>query len=187
MAAERDWWRRAALILSRPKGTFAALRDDSVDAAAERQDVVVALAFAGGVAAALGSAGDALDDLDVLEKIVWLFVTGLAYGFVGYWILGWGLAFVVPRLGGPDTARRTRHVLAFALVPLGFALPAWLVLDLLLIPLGVWSLVLLLIGLSVAYRWTYPRAAVGVALAVVWLAALAVGFWSVLALLGRGI
>jgi hypothetical protein len=185
--AERDWWRRAVLTLVRPQEAFRALRDDSDEAAAERQDVVVALAFAGGVAAALATAGGALDDLGVIEALVWIFVTGFAYGFVGYWIAGWGLSFIVPRLGGGGTARRTRHVLGFALAPLAFALLAWLIFDPLLIPLSVWSLVLLVIGLRQVYRWTYARAAAGVALAVVWLAALAVGVWSVLALLRGGL
>lgn len=162
------------------------MRDDSVEAAGDRQDVVVGLAFAGGVAVALATAGQTLDDLDALELFVWVFVSGLAYGFIGYWVLGWGLSYVVPRLGGPGSRRRTRHVLAFALVPLVLALPAWFVSVWLLIPLAAWSLGLLLLGLRVVYGWSYGRAAAGMVLAVVWLAALALALWSVLALLGRG-
>jgi hypothetical protein len=112
VAAEREWWRRGALVLRRPREVFTALRDDSDASAAERQDAVTALAFVGGVAAALATARGALDDLSVPEQLVWIFITGLAYGFVGYWVVGWGLAFVVPRLGGGGTRRRTRHVLA---------------------------------------------------------------------------
>lgn len=185
MAAEREWLRRAALVLRRPLEAFGHLRDDSDESAAERQDVVVGLAFVGGVAAALATASEALEELDALEKLVWVFLTGLAYGFVGYWVLGWGLSFVVPRLGGGGTRRRTRHVLAFALAPLVFALAAWLVWPPLVIPLAVWSLGLLVVGLRVVHRWSYGRAAAGVGLSVVWLAALAVAFLSVLALLRR--
>jgi hypothetical protein len=183
---EREWWRRAVLVLTRPREVFAALRDDSDASAAERQDAVVALAFAGGVAAALGTARGTLDDLSAVEKLVWIFVTGLAYGFVGYWVVGWGLSFVVPRLGGLGTRRRTRHVLAFALAPLAFALLAWLIFDPLLLPLAAWSVGLLGLGLRVVYRWSYQRAGVAVGLATVWLGALAVCVLGVLALLGRG-
>lgn len=186
MEAERTWWRRAVLVLHRPVEVFASLRDDSEQAAGDRQDVVVALAFVGGVAAALATAGSMLEDLDALEILVWMFAAGFAYAFVGYWVLGWGLAFVVPRLGGGGTRRRTRHVLAFALAPLMFALAAWGVYPPLLVLLAAWSLGLLLLGLRVVYGWSYARAAAGVALAVTWLVALAVGLWSLLALLGRG-
>jgi hypothetical protein len=185
VGAERDWWRRAGLVLLQPREVFTALRDDSDASAAERQDAVVGLAFVGGVAAALASARSALDDLDLLETVIWLFVTGFAYGFMGYWVLGWALSFVVPRLGGGGTRRRTRHVLAFSLAPLVFALLAWLLWSPLLAPLAVWSVVLLVVGLQVVYRWSYGRAAAAVGLSVVWLAALAVGFLSVLALLRR--
>ena len=186
MGAERDWWRRGVLVLTRPREVFTALRDDTDASAADRQDAVVALAFVGGVAAALGTARTALDELDVLETIVWIFVTGLAYAFMGYWVLGWALSFVVPRLGGGGSRRRTRHVLAFALGPLVFALLAWLIFDPLLLLLAAWSLVLLVVGLRVVYGWSNARAAAAAALAAVWLGALAVSFFGVLALLGRG-
>jgi hypothetical protein len=187
VGVERDWLRRAVLVLRRPREVFEALRDDSDESAGERQEVVVLLAFAGGVAAALGIAGaDALDDLDLAEKLVWIFVTGFAYGFVGYWVFGWALSFVVPRLGGTGSRRRTRHVFAFALAPLVLAFLAWLVFSPLVGVLAAWSLVLLVFGLRVVQRWSYGRAASAVGLAVVWLVALAVGLWSVLALLGGG-
>jgi hypothetical protein len=174
------------LVLTRPREVFTALRDDSDAAAEDRQDAVVALAFVGGVAAALGSARTALDELDVFETIVWIFSTGFAYAFIGYWVLGWALSYVVPRLGGGGTRRRTRHVLAFALAPFVFALLAWLIFSPLLLVLAAWSLVLLVIGLRVVYGWSHARAVAAPALAVVWLGALAVSFFGVLALLGRG-
>jgi hypothetical protein len=186
VGAERIWWQRAVLVLHRPSEVFASLRDDSKEAAGDRQDVVVALAFVGGLAAALATAGSTLDDLDALEILVWLFAAGFAYAFVGYWVLGWGLSFVVPRLGGVGTRRRTRHVLAFALAPLMFALAVWGIFPPLLVLPAVWSAGLLVLGLRVVYGWSYARAAAGVALAVVWLAALAVCLWGLLALLGRG-
>jgi hypothetical protein len=186
MGAERIWWQRAVSVLHRPREVFASLRDDSVETAGDRQDVVVALAFVGGLAAALATAGSSLEDLDPLEILVWLFVAGFAYSFVGYWVLGWGLSYVVPRLGGGGTRRRTRHVLAFALAPLMFALAAWGVFPPLLLLPALWSVALLVLGLRVVYDWSYARAAAAVVLAVVWLSALAVGVWGLLALLGGG-
>ena len=185
---ERAWARRAVLVLAHPREVFEALRDDSTESAADRQDVVVALAFVGGVAAALATASaGALDDLDALEMFVGIFATGFAYGFIGYWLLGWALAFVVERLGGRGSRRRVRHVLAFALAPLVLALPAWLLFPPLLVLPGLWMLSLLLLGLAVVLNWSYGRSAAAVVLAVVWLGALAVGLLSVLALLGRGV
>ena len=188
MGAERDWWRRSLLVLRRPAGVFEELRDDSDESAGDRQDVVVALAFVGGIAVALATAtGSGFDDLGILEKFIWVFLGGFAYGFVGYWVLGWALSFVVPRLGGSGSRRRTRHVLAFALAPLVFAFLAWAIFAPLLLALAGWSLALLVVGLGVVQRWSYGRAAAAVVLAVLWLAALAVAFGSVLVLLRGGL
>ena len=99
----------------------------------------------GGVATALATASaGALDDLDALETFVWIFATGFAYGFA-YWLLGWALSFVVERLGGGGSRRRTRHVLAFALAPLVLALPAWLLFPPLLALPGLWMVSLLVL------------------------------------------
>lgn len=185
---ERAWARRAVLVLAHPREVFEALREDSAESAADRQDVVVALAFVGGVAAALATASaGALDDLDALETFVWIFATGFAYGFIGYWLLGWALSFVVERLGGAGSRRRTRHVLAFALAPLVLALPAWLLFPPLLALPGLWMVSLLLLGLAVVQSWSYGRSVAAVVLALVWLGALAVCVLSVLALFGRGV
>ena len=185
--SEGAWARRAVGVLANPREVFEALRDDSVESAGDRQDVVVVLAFVGGVAAALATASaGALDDLDALETFVWIFATGFAYGFIAYWMLGWGLSFVVERLGGAGSRRRTRHVLAFALAPLVLALPAWLLFPPLLVLPALWMLALLVLGLAVVQRWSYARSAAAVVLTVVWLGALAVCVLSVLALLGRG-
>jgi hypothetical protein len=165
---------------------FARLRDDSPDEAVERGDAIAALAFAAGVAAALGGGGAEVRDLDVLEALVWIFLTGLSLGFALYWIVGWALAFVVRRLGGAGGSRRTRHVLAFSFAPLTLALPVWLLWPPLLITLAVASVVLLLLGLSEVYGWSLARAAAAAGLAVVWLGALGVGLLSLLALL-RGL
>jgi hypothetical protein len=164
---------------------FERLKRDSADEAAERSELVAGLAFAAGVALALGAGGDELRELDTLDSVVWVFVTGLTLGFALYWIAGWALAFVVRRLGGVGSRRRVRHVLAFSFAPLIFALAVWLIWPPLLLGLAVWSLALVLFGLREVYGWSLARAGSAVALAVVWVGALGVGLLSLLALLGR--
>jgi hypothetical protein len=151
----------------------------------DRSELVSGLAFAAGVAAALGAAGDELRELDALDSIVWVFVTGTAFGFAIYWILGWALAFVVRRLGGTGSPRRARHVLAYSFAPLALGLFAWLLYPPLLLGLVALSLVLLVVGLREVYGWDTGRAVGAVALAFIWLAALGVALLSVLALLRR--
>jgi hypothetical protein len=164
---------------------FERLRHDSPDDAAERSELVAGLAFAAGVAVALGAGGGELRELDALDSIVWVFITGLTLGFALYWIAGWALAFVVRRLGGAGTPRRVRHVLAFSFAPLVFALAVWLIWPPLLLGLAAWSLALMLVGLREVYGWSLARAVSAVALAVVWVGALGVGLLSLLALLRR--
>lgn len=159
---------------------FARVRED-----ADRTDVVAGLAFAAGIAAALAIGGDELRDLDALDSLVWVFVSGLSLGFALYWVAGWGLAFVVRRLGGAGTPRLARHVLAFSFLPLVVALVVWLIwAPLLLVPAAA-SLALLLAGLREVYAWSWARAGAAVALAALWLGALGVCLLSVLVLLGR--
>jgi hypothetical protein len=164
---------------------FGRLREDSPEEAGDRSELVSGLAFAAGVAAALGAGGSELRELDALDSLVWIFVTGLAFGFALYWIVGWALSFVVQRLGGGGSRRRARHVLAFSFAPLTLALVAWLIYPPLLLALAAASLALLVVGLREVYDWSLARAGGAVALAAVWLAALGVALLSVLVLLGR--
>jgi hypothetical protein len=151
----------------------------------ERSELVAGLAFAAGLAAALGAGGEELRELDALDSLVWVFVTGTALGFAIYWIFGWALAFVVRRLGGAGSPRRARHVLAYSFAPLTLGLVVWLIYPPLLLGLAALSLVLLVVGLREVYGWDTERAIGAVALAGVWLAALGVMLLSVLALLRR--
>jgi hypothetical protein len=163
---------------------FQRLRE-SADEPGDRSELVAGLAFAAGVAAALAIGGEELGELDALDSVVWVFVTGVALGFALYWILGWALAFVVRRLGGAGSPRRARHVLAFSFAPLTLGLIVWLIYPPLLVGLAALSLALLVVGLRDVYGWTAGRATVAVALATVWLAALGVVLLSVLRLLRR--
>lgn len=164
-------------------GIFARLRDDSPEQAAERGELVAGLAFAAGVALGLAVGGDELRDLDALDTFVWVLLSGLSLGFLGYWIAGWGLGFAVERLGAAGPRQRTRHVLAFSFAPFALALPVWLLWPPLLLVLAGWSLTLLLTGLREVYGWSLSRSVSAAALAVVWLASLGVALLSVLALL----
>jgi hypothetical protein len=166
-------------------GIFARLRDDSPDKAADRADLVAGLAFAAGIAGALAAGGDELRELDALDSLVWIFITGVSLGFALYWLLGLALAFVVRRLGGTGSPRRARHILAFAFAPLALALAVWFVWPPLLLGLVAWSAGLLLLGLREVYGWSLARAAGAVVLSFVWLGALGVCLLSVLVLLGR--
>lgn len=166
-------------------GIFERLKNDSPAAASERTDLIAGLAFAAGVAVGLGVGSGELRELDALEAVVWVFVTGLSLGFALYWVAGSGLAFVVRRLGGGGSPRRVRHVLAFSFAPLVLALAVWLLWPPLLLVLAAWSLVLVVLGLREVYGWTALRAGGAVVLTGVWLGALGVGLLSLLVLLRR--
>jgi hypothetical protein len=164
-------------------GLFERLREEPSDG--DRSELVAGLAFAAGVALALGLGGEQLGDLDALDSLVWVFVTGLALGFALYWIVGWALAYVVRRLGGGGSGMRARHVLAFSFAPLALALVVWLIWPPLLIALAAASVVLLVLGLREVYGWSAARSAGAVTLSVVWILALTVALLSVLVLLRR--
>jgi Yip1 domain len=159
-------------------GRFAYLREDT-----DRSETVAVLAFCAGVAASLALGGDEVRELDGVDAAIWLFVTGLCLGFVVYWLGGWALAFVVPRLGGGRQKRRTRHVLAYSFLPLAFAFPLWLIWPRLLLLPAAASLALLVLGLREVEGWSTARAAAAVVLAAVWLATLVVCVLSVLGIL----
>jgi hypothetical protein len=164
---------------------FERLQTESPDEAGDRSDLVAGLAFAAGVAGALGAGGEQLRDLDALDSLVWVFVSGLSLGFAVYWVGGWALAFVVRRLGGAGGARRARHVLAFSFAPLVFAIAVWLLWPPLLLILAASSAGFLVVGLREVYGWSLARAAGAFGLALVWLGALGVALLSLLALLSR--
>src|SRR5256885_2840741 len=84
----RLWLARALLVLIDPRPVFAALRDDSEDAARARQEPVLALVGLAGIASILWTsvAGRVMDDpaLDGLVGAVWAFLGGAIYGLVAY-------------------------------------------------------------------------------------------------------
>ena len=189
---ERQWWLRALAVFQAPRAVFAALRDDSDEAAGARQEPVLALVFLAGIAGVLltGARERFLDDpeIDTLLVVVLVFLTGGIYGAATYWLGGGALHFGLRAAGARGSYRRARHVLAFAAAP--FVLMLLLVWPLRLVLYGadsfrtgggdegaggqvldglaaafvLWALALLVYGISVVERWTIVRAAVSVAL-----------------------
>jgi hypothetical protein len=182
---ERDWWLRVPLALTNPRHVFAALRDDSDEAAQARSEPVLAIALLAGIAGVLSAdvSGHLLDDpeFDGLLVAVWAFLAGALYGFAGLFLIGGLLHLGVTLAGSLGTYRRTRHLLAFAAVPLALALVAWPVRlaiygeDLLQRGGGdtgvgqglfegleagllAWACVLVVIGVRTVHGWNWPRA-----------------------------
>src|SRR5512133_4198840 len=85
----RAWWQRILLVPQAPRAVFAELRDDSREAAEDRQDVVAAIAFFVGLALTLltAQASNFADDPARKGIVipVWLFIAGLLVGVVNYW------------------------------------------------------------------------------------------------------
>jgi hypothetical protein len=193
-AANREpdsWWLRALLVAQAPAAVFADLRDDSRQAAEARQEIVAALAFLAGVALTLltSQASSFADDPARAGIIipVWLFIAGLLVGIVNYWLAGGVLYLALDWLGARTSYRQARHLLAFAAVPLALSLvllPVRLALygddifrsggsdtgsgahvfTVLEIGFGIWSLVLLAIGIRVVESWSWARALAATAL-----------------------
>jgi hypothetical protein len=176
---------------------FAALRDDSDEAAAARQDTAGAIVWLAGIAAVLATtvASTLLDDVQIDGSLlaVWAFLAGGLYGFTIYFVIGKVLHVALRRLGGRGSFRRARHLLAFSVVPIALALflywpirialygwdlfrtggagpaLAWVFYGFV-----IWSLALLVVGIRTVQGWTWARSLAGVAFASVIAAGLAV-------------
>lgn len=203
-ALERAWWLRSLLVLQAPRPVFAALRDDSEETAAARQEPVTALAFLAGIAAVLASgvAGGVLDEprFDRLLVPFWVVFAGAAQALGSYWIGGGFLQIALKGLGARGTYRRARHLLAFAAAPLALSLlvlwpPRLAVFGSDLFREGggdtgagaaafevaeaifaVWALVLLALGVRVVQGWSWGRSIAACALAALVLVAVGAAF-----------
>lgn len=188
----RDWWLRTLLVLQRPRPVFVALRDDDPDAVAERAEPVLLVVWLAGIAAILADAGTYLDDRtrDGVDLAIWAFAAGGISGVFAYFLVGWILHRVVRSLGSRGTYRRSRHVLAFAAVPVALSLVLWPVKLALygddcfrsggrdtgtggavFLVLGAgflaWAVVLLVIGVRSVHGWTWARSVAATSLALV--------------------
>jgi hypothetical protein len=180
----RAWWQRVLLVPQAPRAVFAELRDDTREAAEERQDAIAAVAFFVGVALTLitSQASSFADDPARAGIVipVWLFIAGLLVGLVNYWLVGGVLYLALNRLGSRGSFRQARHLLALAAVPLALSLvllPVRLALyggdifrsggadsgsgahvfTVLEAGFGLWALALLAIGIRVLNGWSWPR------------------------------
>jgi hypothetical protein len=183
--AERDWWLRALLVLQSPRPVFAALRDDSDEAAHARQEPLLAIVFLAGISLVLSTtiAGRLLDDpeYDGLLIAVWAIVAGGIHGIVAYFVVGAAVYLGASLAGGLGSYRRARQVLGFAAVPLALSLLVWpvriavfgddafrsggsddsvsnTVFEVLELAFLGWALALLLIGTRTVHGWTWSRA-----------------------------
>ncbi len=195
---ERAWLLRALLVLQSPRAVFAALRDDSDDAAHARQEPITALVWLAGIAAVLATpvAAGLLDDpaRDGLVVAIWAFFGGGIYGIVGYFAAGGLLHVSASAFGTRGTYRRARHVVAFSLAPLALSLLLYWpiriavyggdtfrtggsdagshVLPAIFYLFVAWTVALLVIGVRAVHGWSWGRAAATVAVAAASLALL---------------
>jgi hypothetical protein len=191
VVSEREWWRRAVSVLVAPRPVFAALRDDSDEAADARQEPMVVLLFLAGVSVVLGTtiAGRLLDDpeFDALLIAVWAVIGGALYALAAYFVVG-VLVFLGAALAGSDGSyRRARHVLAFAAAPLALSIVVWplraavhggdlfrsgggdtgtgaTVFEALETAFLAWAVALLALGNQTVHGWSWPRALAATAL-----------------------
>ncbi len=129
-SAEREWWLRTLAVFQSPRTVFAALRDESREAAEAREEPVLALALLAGMAGVLATpaVGDLLDsrERDPLVVAVLVFLAGGLYGLATYWLGGGALYLGLRAAGGEGTYRHARHLLAFTAAPLAlFLLVGW--------------------------------------------------------------
>jgi hypothetical protein len=190
----RDWWLRTLLVLQRPRPVFVALRDESKTSLSDRSEPVLAIVLLAGIAALLPTrtAGTFLDDGSYggLVVAVWVFLAGSLFGAFCYFALGALLYAGAKALGSQGSYRRSRHVLAFAAVPIALSLVLWpvklalygeslfrtggsdhgagaRVFDVLELSFALWSVTLLLIGVRAVHGWTWARAAAACSPAIV--------------------
>jgi len=190
---EKAWFLRTLLVLQSPSSVFAALRDDSDEAAGARQDPVGAIVWLAGIAGVLATtvASTLLDDVEMDGSLVaiWAFFAGGVYGFGLYFVVGKVLHVALRRLGGRGSFRRARHLLAFAAAPIALALflywpiriafyggdlfrtagpdgdTAGRVVAWTFYVFVVWGLALLLVGVRTVHGWSWARSLAGVTVA----------------------
>jgi hypothetical protein len=196
---ERAWWLRLPLVLTAPRQVFAALRDDSDEAAEARQEPLAAVVFLAGIAGVLmtPTAATLLDDADFdgLLVLVWAIVVGAFNGLGGYFVGGGALYLGASFLGSLGSYRRARHLLGLAVVPLLLSLALWpvrlalfggdafradgaddgvtgLAFRVVDGALLAWSAGLILVGVRTVHGWSWPRSLAAMALSVAALGAL---------------
>ena len=189
---DREWLLRTLVVLQAPRAVFAALRDDSDEAAQARQEPVLALLWLSGIAGVLLTpvARTLLDDplRDGLVVAVWAFIGGGIYGALVFWGVGALVHGASRALGGRGSYRRARHLVAFASAPVALSLFLWPlgiaafggdlfrsggsdaaaggdVFYSVAATFGIWAVVLLAVGIRAVHGWTWGRSLVTLTLA----------------------
>jgi hypothetical protein len=115
---QREWWLRALAVFTSPRDTFAALSDDSPDAAEARQEPIMAIVILAGIAGVLSTslAGRLLDDPnnDGVNVAVWAFLGGAFYGLLVY--------AVAAAVRVRASYRQARHIVGLAMAPVALSL-----------------------------------------------------------------
>jgi hypothetical protein len=125
---QKEWWLRTFAVFQKPRLVFAALRDDSNEAAEARQEPVLALVVLAGIAGVLSTslAGRVLDDPvfsnSVAAVLSWAFIGGFIYGTIVFWLGGMLVHAVASALRAGSSYRQARHLVAFAGAPLALSL-----------------------------------------------------------------
>jgi hypothetical protein len=123
---QREWWLRTFAVFQRPHLVFAAIRDDSDDAAEARQEPVLAIIILAGIAGVLTTslAGRLLDEyhFDGWNVAVWAFLGGIVYGTIAYWLGGLLVHALASALRSGSSYRQARHLVGFAAAPLALSL-----------------------------------------------------------------
>ena len=128
LSLQKEWWLRTFGIFQRPRVVFAALRDDSDEAAEARQEPVLAIILLAGIAGVLSTslAGRVLDEPafenSVLVVLSWAFVGGIVYATAVYWFGGLAVHALASGLRAGSSYRQGRHLLGFALAPIALSL-----------------------------------------------------------------
>ena len=180
---ERLWWENVLGVLTRPREVFAGFRDDTDEAAEARAEPINAVVVLAGIAAVswAPATGRLLEDseIDSVLVAVLLLLTGAIYGAVAYFGFGLLLRVGLATVGVSEPARRGRQLLAYAAVPVALSLvllplrlalygraiferdgegAANAVLGALELGAIAWSVVLLVIGLRIAFGLPWVRA-----------------------------
>lgn len=123
---QKEWWLRALAVFTSPRATFAALSDDSSEAAEARQEPIMAIVILAGIAGVLSTslAGRLLDDpnYDGLNVAVWAFLGGAFYGLLAYWLGGLLVYAIGAAFRVSASYRQARHVVGLAMAPVALSL-----------------------------------------------------------------
>jgi hypothetical protein len=126
LSLQNEWWLRALAVFTSPRGTFAALSDDSPNAAEARQEPIMAIVILAGIAGVLSTslAGRLLDDPnnDGVNVAVWAFLGGAFYGLLAYWGGGLLVYAIAAAVRVRASYRQARHIVGLAMAPVALSL-----------------------------------------------------------------